>query len=107
MYYDVFLQVSLHIRSGWRLTTRILPQQPDQQKLLLIQLAQQTGLTIRYAGQCLEGNGWDIQRAVANFAQVKVLFVIIELLCVHKLDVNIDRRCFYQDNLPTDAWLRR
>jgi len=55
---------------------------PDQQKLLLIQLAQQTGLTIQYAGQCLEGNGWDMQRAVANFAQVK-------------------------DNLPPEAWLRR
>jgi hypothetical protein len=33
---------------------------------------QATGLTIMYAGQCLEGNGWDLQQAHANLLTVRV-----------------------------------
>ncbi|KAF8311947.1 NTF2-like protein [Clavulina sp. PMI_390] len=60
----------------------ILANVPDNQKPLLIQLAQQTGLTIQFAGQALEGNNWDVQAAFANVQQVK-------------------------DSLPPEAWLRR
>ena len=37
-----------------------------------MQICQRTGLNVEYAVQCLEGNAWDVERAVANFEQVKV-----------------------------------
>lgn len=38
----------------------------------MMQICQRTGLNVEYAVQCLEGNAWDVERAVANFEQVKV-----------------------------------
>lgn len=40
----------------------------------MARLCQQTGLDVRYAVDCLEQNGWDHERAVSNFEQVKVRF---------------------------------
>ncbi|GBE87787.1 mRNA export factor mex67 [Sparassis crispa] len=48
-----------------------LQQIPEPQRSLVTQICQQTGLNVRFAVDCLEGNGWDIPRAVANFEQVK------------------------------------
>ncbi|KAJ7236261.1 hypothetical protein B0H12DRAFT_1140498 [Mycena haematopus] len=54
---------------------------PDQQALLhplsepqrplVISVCGQTGLNIKYSLDCLNGNGWDVGRAVANFNEVK------------------------------------
>jgi len=44
---------------------------PEPQRTLVLQICQRTGLNVRFAVECLEGNGWDIERAVANFDQVK------------------------------------
>jgi nuclear RNA export factor len=37
-----------------------------------MQVMQRTGLNVKFSVDCLEGNGWDLERAVANFEQVKV-----------------------------------
>ncbi|KDQ57204.1 hypothetical protein JAAARDRAFT_35810 [Jaapia argillacea MUCL 33604] len=44
---------------------------PEPQRSLVLQISQRTRLTIKFAVECLEGNGWDPERAVANFEQVK------------------------------------
>ncbi|KAJ7671531.1 hypothetical protein DFH06DRAFT_1177844 [Mycena polygramma] len=44
---------------------------PEPQRPLVIQVCGQTGLNVKYALDCLNGNGWDLERAVANFNQVK------------------------------------
>lgn len=44
---------------------------PEPQRSLVMQICQRTGLNFEYAVQCLEGNAWDVERAVANFEQVK------------------------------------
>ncbi|OCH95422.1 NTF2-like protein [Obba rivulosa] len=44
---------------------------PEPQRSLVMQICQRTGLNVAFAVQCLEGNGWDLERAVANFEQVK------------------------------------
>ncbi|PCH44854.1 NTF2-like protein [Wolfiporia cocos MD-104 SS10] len=44
---------------------------PEPQKSMVIQICQRTGLNIQSGVQCLESNGWDIERAIANFEQVK------------------------------------
>ncbi|EPT05658.1 hypothetical protein FOMPIDRAFT_1034303 [Fomitopsis schrenkii] len=44
---------------------------PEPQRSLVMQICQRTGLNVEYAVQCLEGNAWDVERAVANFEQVK------------------------------------
>lgn len=51
--------------------THSLPQ-PEPQRPLVIGVCGQTGLNIKYSLDCLNGNGWDLGRAVANFNQVKV-----------------------------------
>lgn len=51
---------------------RLCTLQPEPQRSLVMQICQRTGLNVEYAVQCLEGNAWDVQRAVANFEQVKV-----------------------------------
>ncbi|KAJ7220179.1 hypothetical protein GGX14DRAFT_433679 [Mycena pura] len=60
-------------------TIRSLPQ--DQQELLnsiaelqrplVLQVCGRTGLNVRYSLDCLIGNSWDLERAVANFNEVK------------------------------------
>ncbi|KAI0690620.1 hypothetical protein BC835DRAFT_1363567 [Cytidiella melzeri] len=44
---------------------------PEPQRSIVQQVCQRTGLNVRFAVECLEGNGWDIERAVVNFEQVK------------------------------------
>ncbi|KAJ7116498.1 hypothetical protein C8R44DRAFT_674886 [Mycena epipterygia] len=44
---------------------------PELQRPLVIQVCGQTGLNVKYALDCLNGNAWDLERAVANFNQVK------------------------------------
>lgn len=44
---------------------------PEPQRALVQQVCQRTGLNVRFSVDCLEGNGWDLERAVANFEQVK------------------------------------
>jgi len=44
---------------------------PEAQRTRVARLCRQTGLDVRYAVDCLEQNGWDHERAVANFEQVK------------------------------------
>jgi nuclear RNA export factor len=44
----------------------------ERQRPFVVQICQLTGLNVKYAVDCLQGNGWDPERAVANFEQVKV-----------------------------------
>ncbi|KAI0072752.1 NTF2-like protein [Panus rudis PR-1116 ss-1] len=44
---------------------------PEPQRSLVLQICQKTGLNVAFAVQCLESNGWEFDRAVANFEQVK------------------------------------
>jgi nuclear RNA export factor len=44
----------------------------EPQRSLVLQLSARTNLTYAYAAQCLSENNWDVERAVANFEQIKV-----------------------------------
>lgn len=44
----------------------------ERQGPFVTQICQRTGLTVKYAMDCLQNNGWDQDRAMANFEQVKV-----------------------------------
>ncbi|THH09300.1 hypothetical protein EW145_g2122 [Phellinidium pouzarii] len=44
---------------------------PEPQRSLVVTVCQRTGLNVRFSVDCLDNNGWDIERAVANFEQVK------------------------------------
>ncbi|CCL98168.1 uncharacterized protein FIBRA_00162 [Fibroporia radiculosa] len=44
---------------------------PEPQRSLVVQICQRTGLNVKFALDCLQGNAWDVERAVANFEQVK------------------------------------
>ncbi|GJE96575.1 NTF2-like protein [Phanerochaete sordida] len=48
-----------------------LLQIPEPQRSLVLQVCQRTNLNVAFSVQCLEGNGWDLDRAIANFEQVK------------------------------------
>ncbi|KAI6120024.1 hypothetical protein EDD16DRAFT_1578909 [Pisolithus croceorrhizus] len=43
----------------------------EPQRRLIVEICQRTGLNVKYAVDCLQNNGWDLDRAVANFEQVK------------------------------------
>ena len=45
---------------------------PEQQWAYVVELSARTGLNAAFSVQCLEGNAWDPQKALANFEQVKV-----------------------------------
>ncbi|TFK62148.1 NTF2-like protein [Pluteus cervinus] len=45
---------------------------PDPQRSFVVQICMRTGLNVNFAVQCLQGNDWDLERAVANFLEVKV-----------------------------------
>ncbi|KAG6835462.1 hypothetical protein H0H93_001250, partial [Arthromyces matolae] len=49
----------------------VLAAMPEAQRNLVIQVCQQTKLNVRFSVDCLTGNGWDLNRAIANFEQVK------------------------------------
>ncbi|KAL4259591.1 NXF family protein [Pleurotus pulmonarius] len=44
---------------------------PEFQQPLAVQVCQRTSLNVKFAVDCLTGNGWDVERAVANFNEVK------------------------------------
>ncbi|KAH8995036.1 NTF2-like protein [Lactarius akahatsu] len=44
---------------------------PEPQRSLVTQVCKLTRLNVRFAVDCLQNNGWDVDRAVANFEQVK------------------------------------
>ncbi|TCD70222.1 nuclear mRNA export, poly(A)+RNA binding protein [Steccherinum ochraceum] len=46
---------------------------PEPQRTLVLQVCQRTGLNVRFSVDCLQGNEWDFERALANFEQVKDL----------------------------------
>jgi nuclear RNA export factor len=46
--------------------------QPEAQRNLVLQTCVRTGLNAKFAVDCLSGNAWDLERAIANFDQVKV-----------------------------------
>ncbi|TFK46129.1 NTF2-like protein [Heliocybe sulcata] len=45
---------------------------PEPQRSLVLQICQRTGLNVKFAVECLQSNGWDLDRAVKNFEEVKV-----------------------------------
>jgi TAP C-terminal domain len=45
----------------------------ERQRPFVMQICQATGLIVKYSVDCLQNNGWDQERAIANFEQVKVL----------------------------------
>ena len=48
----------------------------ERQRPFVMKICQRTGLTVKYSVDCLQNNGWDEERAIANFDQVKVSFNI-------------------------------
>ncbi|KAK7461961.1 nuclear mRNA export, poly(A)+RNA binding protein, variant 2 [Stygiomarasmius scandens] len=44
---------------------------PEPQHSMVVQICARTGLNVKYAVDCLTGNGWDIEKAVGNFNEVK------------------------------------
>jgi nuclear RNA export factor len=46
--------------------------QPEPQRSLVAQVCTRTRLNVRFAVDCLQNNGWDVDQAIANFEQVKV-----------------------------------
>lgn len=44
----------------------------ERQRPFVKQICHRTGLNVKYAVECLQGNGWDTERAAANFEEVKV-----------------------------------
>ncbi|TDL25493.1 NTF2-like protein [Rickenella mellea] len=44
---------------------------PEPKQTMVFAIIQRTGLNLKFAVECLEGNGWDVERAVANFESVK------------------------------------
>ena len=46
--------------------------QAEPQRGLIMQICQRTGLNVQFAVDCLQNNAWDLDRAIANFEQVKV-----------------------------------
>ncbi|KAI3615783.1 mrna export receptor mex67 [Moniliophthora roreri] len=44
---------------------------PEPQRSLVVQVCARTRLNVRFAVECLTGNGWDLEKAIANFNEVK------------------------------------
>lgn len=53
----------------------------ERQRPFVVQICERTGLNVKYAVDCLQGNGWDLDRAVANFEEVKVC---LKMSCASK-----------------------
>ena len=49
----------------------------ERQRPFVMQICQRTGLNVKYSVDCLQNNGWDEERAIANFEQVKVGWDIV------------------------------
>ncbi|KAF8220952.1 NTF2-like protein [Tricholoma matsutake] len=50
---------------------------PEMQRPLVLQICARTSLNVKFAVDCLTGNGWDLDRAIANFNEVKVSSITI------------------------------
>jgi nuclear RNA export factor len=46
--------------------------QPEAHRNLVLQICVRTGLNAKFSVECLSENAWDLERAIANFDQVKV-----------------------------------
>jgi nuclear RNA export factor len=55
--------------------TRFVAFQPELQRSMVVQICGLTRLNVKFALDCLTGNGWDLEKAVANFNEVKVCFL--------------------------------
>ncbi|CAE6462120.1 unnamed protein product [Rhizoctonia solani] len=49
----------------------VLADLSEPQRALMIECAGRTGLNAQYSRMCLEGNGWDLAKALANFEELK------------------------------------
>jgi hypothetical protein len=71
--------------------------QPEPQRSLVTQVCTLTRLNVRFAVDCLQNNGWDVDQAVANFERVKVCLGILSLsmpLTPRTLTGDAWTRCF-------------
>ena len=62
---------------------------------MVLAVCQRTGLNVKFSVDCLESNGWDIERAILNFEQVKVsisLSSLIKLVLI-KVSGHLGKRC--------------
>jgi len=50
---------------------QVLNTLPEAQRQLVLSVSARTRLNVNYAVECLNGNAWDLERAIANFEQVK------------------------------------
>ncbi|KAJ3867011.1 hypothetical protein EV359DRAFT_35403 [Lentinula novae-zelandiae] len=48
-----------------------LGQIPEPQRSMVLHISVRTGLNVQYSVDCLTNNGWDVEKAFANFEQVK------------------------------------
>ena len=71
--------------------------QPEPQRSLVTQVCTLTRLNVRFAVDCLQNNGWDVDQAVANFERVKVCLDSYYFL-VDVTDI--------KNSLAGDAWTR-
>ena len=62
--------------------TSLSSMQPEPQRLLVLQISQRTGLNVRFAVECLQENGWVMEKALANYEQVKVGTCIASLVAL-------------------------
>jgi len=53
---------------------------PEAQRNLVVQVSAQTKLNAKFAVDCLVNNNWDLDRAMANFYQVKVCLSTFSVL---------------------------
>ncbi|KAG9096030.1 nuclear mRNA export, poly(A)+RNA binding protein [Ceratobasidium sp. UAMH 11750] len=49
----------------------ILANLPEPQRALLVECANRTGLNAEFSKMCMEGNGWDLNKALVNFEELK------------------------------------
>ncbi|KDN50615.1 hypothetical protein RSAG8_01113, partial [Rhizoctonia solani AG-8 WAC10335] len=49
----------------------VLADLSDPQRALMVECAGRTGLNAQYSRMCLEGNGWDLAKALVNFEELK------------------------------------
>ncbi len=76
--------------------------QPEPQRTMVVTICQRTGLNIKFAVDCLEGNGWDIERAVANFGQVKVCTMLSFILLYISSFIGVAMLTSY--SMSRDRW---
>jgi hypothetical protein len=73
------------LTTSFRLSPR--PQTDEAKQLLIAQFSEKSRLNAAFSFQCLEGNGWDLDRAWINFIELKVR----PLLCPSPLLIRVGR----------------